>query len=78
MHDVLLKSFSERRSPMDVYEELKKRSRKAGESSEEFVLAMEEIADDFSHRWSLRQFQIRLYAGRFYNNATTPQPVASI
>lgn len=46
MHDGLLESFSERRSTMDVYEELKKRLRRAGESSEEYVLAMEEIADD--------------------------------
>lgn len=46
MHDGLLNLFPERRSAMDVYEDLKKRSRKAGESSEEYVLAMEEIADD--------------------------------
>lgn len=46
LRDGLLESFPERRSAIVVYEELKKRLRRSGESSEEYVLAMEEIADD--------------------------------
>lgn len=42
----LLDRFKESRSAMDVYDELRKRKRRNDESIEEYVLAMEVIADD--------------------------------
>lgn len=42
----LLDECKDRRSAMDVYDELRRRVRRAGETSEEYVLAMEVIAND--------------------------------